>query len=137
MIASFVEGRLRIRDEKLKNRAAADEIQRLITPVKGIFDVSINQRTGSLLIFYDRAILKLEQLLHVLADYLNTTKPECKRYAVSLTDRKIVNLGMLLSLAVSMFGAAIDITAIHIAGGIIFLVFWGLHIFRYKNMLFA
>jgi len=157
VIASFVEGRIRLRDEKFKNRAVGDEIQKNVAHLKGILNVSINQRTGSLLIFYDKTILKLEQLLHVLADYLDAAKavsrkanrglsqnyghsPHIKYEAghsdletvpvarVSITNRKIVKLGMLASLAVSMLGAAADIAALHITAGIIFLGFVGLHI---------
>jgi hypothetical protein len=137
MIASFVAGRIRLRDEKLKNRAVVAEIQKRAAQLKGISDVSINQRTGSLLIFYDRVVLRLEQVLHILADYLDAAKTECRKYAFSITNRKIVNLGMLASLAVSMFGAVLDIAVLHITAGIIFLGFLGLHIFRYKNMFFA
>jgi hypothetical protein len=137
MIASFVEGRIRLRDEKLKNKAVVDEIRKRAAQLRGISDVSINQRTGSLLIFYDRAVLRLEQALHILEDYLDAAKTECRKYAVSITNRKIVNPGMLASLALSMFGAALDIAALHITAGIVFLGFLGLHIFRYKNMLFA
>lgn len=159
MIASFVEGRIRLRDEKFKNRAVGDEIQKNVAHLKGILNVSINRRTGSLLIFYDKAGLRLEQVLHILADYLDAAKtewglsqncghsPRIKYGAgsdfgtvpvarVSITNRKIVNLGMLASLAVSMLGAAADIAALHIAAGIIFLGFVGLHIFRYKTHMF-
>jgi hypothetical protein len=141
MIASFVEGRIRLRDEKLKNRAVVDEIQKRAAQLRGISDVSINQRTGSLLIFYDRVVLRLEQALHILTDYFDAAKTECRKYAVSITtnitNRKIVNLGMLASLALSMFGAALDIAVLHITAGIVFLGFLGLHLFRYKNMFFA
>jgi len=137
VITSFIDGRIRIRDEKLKSISVVSHIQRTLSQFKGITDVSINRRSRSLLILYDKTILKLEQLLHVLADYLDAAKTECRKYVVSLTDRKIVNLAMLASLAVSMFGAAIDIAAVHIAGGIVFLGFLGLHFFRYKNILFA
>ncbi len=133
MIASFVEGRIRIRDEKLKSISAVSHIERKLSQFKGITDVSINRRSRSLLILYDKAILKLEQLLHVLADYLDAAKTECRKYAVSITDRKIVNRAMLASLTLSMFGAAIDITAVHIIAGIVFLGFLGLHLFRYKT----
>jgi hypothetical protein len=149
MIASFVEGRIRLRDEKLKNSAVVDEIQKRAAQLKGISDVSINQRTGSLLIFYDKAVLRLEQVLHILADYLDAAKTEwglSQNYGHSpriqrgrlrfgtvpvagpFFCRKFVKLGMLASLAVSMLGAAAGIAALHITAGIIFLGFVGLHI---------
>ncbi len=139
MITSFVQGRMRIRDKKLKNKLIADEIENRITQFKGILGFSINHRVGSLLIFYDKAVLQLQKIIYVLEDYLggDAAKTRYKKYAASITDRTIVNFAMLASLAVSMFGAAADIVVIHITAGIVFLGFLGLHIFRYKNMLFA
>lgn len=136
MITSCIDGRIRIRDEKLESIAIASHIEKRLSQFKGIVYVAINRRTRSLLIFYDKTILKFEQVLHVLADYLDIAKAESKRRISCIADRKIVNLGMLASLAVSMLGAAADIAALHITAGIIFLGFLGLHIFRYKNMLF-
>jgi hypothetical protein len=149
MITSFIDGRIRIRDEKLKSIAVVSHMEKRLSQLKGILNVSINQRTGSILIFYDRTVLRIEQALHVLADYLDIVRVVCKSRISSIADRKIVNpvrrlcllngvnLGMLASLAVSMFGAALDIAVLHITAGIVFLGFLGLHIFRYKNMFFA
>jgi hypothetical protein len=137
MITSFIDGRLRIRDEKLESIATASHIEKRLSQFKGIVHVAINRRTRSLLICYDKTILKFEQVLHVLADYLDIAKAESKRRISCVADRKIVKLGMLASLAVSMFGAVLDIAVLHITAGIVFLGFLGLHIFRYKNMLFV
>lgn len=137
MIASFVDGRIRIKDEKLKSIAVISHIEKKLLQFKGILDVSINRRTRSLLILYDKTILRFEQILHALADYLDITKARCKKYAASITDRKIANFVMLASLAVSMFAAAADIAALHITAGVVFLGFLGMHIFRNKNILFA
>lgn len=145
MITSFIDGRLRIRDEKLESIATASHIEKRLSQFKGIVHVAINRRTRSLLIFYDKTILKFEQVLHVLADYLDIAKAENKRRISCIADRKIVNpvrnvrvkaisngvkLGMLASLAMSMFGAVLDIAVLHITAGIVFLGFLGLHIFR-------
>lgn len=130
MITSFIDGRLRIRDEKLESIATASHIEKRLSQFKGIVHVAINRRTRSLLIFYDKTILKFEQVLHVLADYLDIAEAENKRCISCIADRKIVNLGMLVSLALSMFGAVLDIAVLHITAGIVFLGFLGLHIFR-------
>lgn len=130
MITSFIDGRLRIIDEKLESIATASHIEKRLSQFKGIVHVAINRRTRSLLIFYDKTILKFEQVLHVLADYLDIAEAENKRCISCIADRKIVNLGMLVSLALSMFGAVLDIAVLHITAGIVFLGFLGLHIFR-------
>lgn len=141
MIASFINGRIRIRDEKLKSIAAASHIEKKLSHLKGILNVSINRRAGSILIFYDKTVWRIEQALYALADYLadylDIGRVGCKRRISCIADRKTVNLGMLVSLALSMFAAALDIAALHITAGIVFLGFLGLHLFRYKNMLFA
>lgn len=137
MIASFIDGRIRIRDEKLKSISTGSHIKTKLLQFKGITDVTINHRTGSLLILYDKVILRLEHILHVLADYLEVAKIKYSKGINFITDRKIVNIGMLSSLALSMFGAVADATSLHIIAGVIFLGFLALHLFRYKNMLFA
>jgi len=137
MITSFVDGRIRIRDEKLKGIAVVSHIQKKLSQLKGIMDFSINHRTGSLLILYDKTILRLEQILHLLGDYLDIAKIEFRKFINFVADKKIINLGMFTSLAVSMLSAALDIAALHITAGVVFLGFLSLHIFRYKNMFFA
>lgn len=140
MIVSFIEGRIRLRDERLRISQLADAVKEILLNIKGIKEVSANQRAGSILILYDKAVLKLEQILQVLADYLNirvnyekAKQATCNPASI----RRIAKIGMLLSLAISISAALLDLKALHVAFGVIFLGFLGLHLYLYKNIIFA
>ena len=53
MIASFVDGRVRIRREELKNPDTMNLVIDMIRAQDGILELVPNTRTGSLLILYD------------------------------------------------------------------------------------
>ena len=64
-IASFVDGRVRLRHPALKDAATAELVCSVVGAVDGITSVQSNPRTGSLLIFYDAEKLSREQLLEL------------------------------------------------------------------------
>lgn len=137
MIVSSIDGRVRIKDKKLKASDIVSKIKNKLLQNEGIKDIYTNHRTGSLLILYDRTILRLEQILYVLADYIEITKTQYSKGINLFANRKIINHGMLLSFALSMFGAIADVSGLHIIAGGIFLGFLALHLLRYKNVIFT
>lgn len=149
MIASFIDGRIRIRGENLKSQAVINEIKQ-IAKIKGITDVSANKRTGSVLILYDIAVFRLEQILNMLSDFLDISdvladipaavsvpQKASRRQISRIVPNRILNIGMLASLAGSLFGVAVGVKFFHVAAGFLFLGFLAVHIFKYKNMLFV
>lgn len=71
MVASFIDGRIRIRDEALILRSLACNIQDALLKNKGITRASVNPRAGSLLVNYDTAEMNREGIIGLIAGYLN------------------------------------------------------------------
>lgn len=140
MIVSFVEGRMRIRDECLKMPTIANAVEKTLMRIRGITEVAVNRRAGSILVLYDRSVLKIQQILNILADYLdiNTFYRKTEQVVMNpVIRRRIAKIGMPLSLAISISAALLDLKALHVAFGVIFLGFLGLHLYLYKNIIFA
>lgn len=95
MVASFIDGRIRIRDEAFISRSLSCGIQDALLKNKGITRASVNRRAGSLLVTYDAATLNGEEIVGVIAGYLSAgrsaartegikAKPACPRRAVAV-----------------------------------------------------
>lgn len=67
MIASFIDGRVRIRRDELKDPATMELVMGFIRARDGIFDLVPNPRTGSLVVTYDPEIIPRESLLEAAA----------------------------------------------------------------------
>lgn len=63
MITSFIEGRVRIRHEALKNAEAVQTVLELLQSYPGVLEASANPRTGGILIHYDPKQIGQEDLL--------------------------------------------------------------------------
>jgi hypothetical protein len=158
VIASCIDGRLRVRDELLRNAAAADAVRRVLLAAPGVRQVSANPRAGSLLIIYQQAQTTLRKITDLLNRYL---LPESSVPA-SLTERspterrshdrrigpptrrselfprirrQAVNLGMLAALLVSMAGAVLGAKMLHIVAGVVFLGVLAIHLFEKRRSL--
>lgn len=95
MVASFIDGRIRIRDEAFISRSLSCDIQDALLKNKGITRASINRRVGSLLVIYDTATMNGEKIVGLIAGYLNAgggaagtegtrAKPVCPRHAAAV-----------------------------------------------------
>jgi hypothetical protein len=95
MVASSIDGRIRIRDEAFTNRSLSCGIQDALLKNKGITRASVNRRVGSLLVTYDAATMNGEEIVGVIAGYLDAgrgaartegtrTKPACPRRAAAV-----------------------------------------------------
>ncbi|MDR2745756.1 MAG: cation transporter, partial [Desulfovibrio sp.] len=62
MIASFFDGRVRIRADALKKPENLDMARSLVQARPGVLKVESNARTGSLLVHYDPAVITRETL---------------------------------------------------------------------------
>ncbi len=62
MIASFIDGRVRIRSEALRDPAAMDMVCSAVAAHDGVISATPNSRTGSLLVLYDPAKISRETL---------------------------------------------------------------------------
>lgn len=65
-ICSFMDGRVRLRHPALKNTETAQQIHCLLSAIVGVDSVTVNERTGSLLLYYDPQQLTRDTLLDML-----------------------------------------------------------------------
>jgi hypothetical protein len=63
MIASFIDGRIRIRTKALKDAALMSLVTKTVSGREGILETQANLKTGSLLVRYDPAVVSPEELL--------------------------------------------------------------------------
>ena len=62
-ITSFVDGRVRLRHPSLKRAEDAEQVRGFLASLPGMLHVTVNSRTGSLLLEYDPAQISREDLL--------------------------------------------------------------------------
>jgi hypothetical protein len=149
MIASMVNGRIRIRDSKLKKGVFANEFQRHLSVVTGLKGISINTMVGSALLIYDTSITSDERIIKHIGRLLDVTQEtevpkgkgagvnHIREFSLNRVNRRAVNIGMLASLAASLIALIAGSKALHAALGLVFLGFTAVHIFKNKNLLLA
>lgn len=69
MITSFVDGRVRFRDEALKNPETAESVLGMLNGVEGVVSAISNLRTGSMLVYYDSEVIDRETLKQAAAAF--------------------------------------------------------------------
>jgi hypothetical protein len=95
MVASFIDGRIRIRDEAFISRSRAFDVEDALLKNKGITRASVNRRVGSLLVIYDAATMNGETIVGLISGYLyaggsaagtegRRAKPACPRRAAAV-----------------------------------------------------
>jgi len=95
MVASFIDGRIRIRDEAFIRRSLGVGVQDALLENRGITRASVNRRTGSLLVIYDTEKMNGETIVGLIAGYLKAggraagtegrrAKPACPRRAAAV-----------------------------------------------------
>ncbi len=62
LIASFVEGRIRLRHALLKDTSLVAQLNEFLQNLDGVTSLESNPRTGSILVHYDANILDIETL---------------------------------------------------------------------------
>lgn len=155
ILASLLHGRLRVRDEGLKRDELADQVTDALLADPGVSTAEVNPRVGSLLVVYDAAQVGTERVLEMISSVLGPVegaeqeageaqKPFsracCGGMSLSIPPavrRKVVNLGMLASLALSVAAAIFDFKKLHIFAGIVFLALFGDHFFQRREAMFA
>lgn len=71
MVVSHIDGRLRIRDNAIKNPNVAFAVEDVLKGNEGVIEASVNQRVGSVLINYDLAITDIKKIMRMITPYLN------------------------------------------------------------------
>lgn len=147
-ITSNIPGRIRIRDQRMTRADRAEQLRTDLMAMNGVGDVTVNLRTGSLLIIYSTAQSCLEGIMDLLTGLFGAGEESGGSSGGSLRvagllvpgapmRRRAVNLGMLASLLISMVGIMIGLKKLHYAAGILFLAIFGIHVFERRQAMFA
>lgn len=151
-ISSHIEGRLRVRDPRLRNAGFLQMLQEKLQCLHGVSAVSGSPRSGSLLVLYRQAQLPLEKIDHLLTELLGSgqnERPEPRpkpadeaprslpELPLSLNRRQAVNWSMLLCLLLSLGALAVGSKRIHIIAGTVFVGILGLHLFDKRKAFVA
>lgn len=141
MITSFFDGRLRLRDEALKDKANMALVTGLLSGRDGVLRLEPNARTGSLLIEYDQEKISRETLLQagiILESQLAAAKPaktvrakKAKCSPFSPAQESLLLCALYALTAVTGFGPK----RLHVLLGTGFAVLAGMHLYDRKHLL--
>jgi len=141
MVVSATNGRVRVRHGALKGSSTAGEIRGKLLEMKGVLDVQINRRVGSLLVMYDKAKISLERILNKVAEVLHvdlaalkSRMSQANKALTGVKGRRYVKRGMLGALGTAMV-ALVWTERYHVVAGGVFLGLLGLHLYQNKRTL--
>ncbi|MDR2054431.1 MAG: cation transporter [Desulfovibrio sp.] len=130
MIASFFDGRVRIRADALKKPETMDMARNLVQARPGVLKVESNARTGSLLVHYDPAVITREALIGAAtlleAQFGGAARVTQTRSAGRKFRTKTEMLLLALSYGGMLAGGLLD-RRVHVAFGILFSLLTGAH----------
>ncbi|MDR1660610.1 MAG: cation transporter [Desulfovibrio sp.] len=130
MIASFFDGRVRIRAEALKKPETMDMARNLVQARPGVLKVESNTGTGSLLVHYDPAVITREALIGAAtlleAQFGDAARAKQAKSAGKRLSAKTEMLLLALSYGGMLAGGLLD-RRVHVAFGILFSLLTGAH----------
>jgi hypothetical protein len=131
VIASFIDGRVRIRAEALKQAEIMAAAKSMVEAGQGVLKVEGNLRTGSLLVYYDPAVIARETLLGAAA-LLEERFGDARRggrgkNAARAFGRKTEMFLLFLSYGGTLAGLLFD-RRIHVLSGLAFFLLTGVHV---------
>ena len=132
-IVSFVDGRVRLRHDALKNPGIAAVAEAAAGGIDGVTSARVNPVTGSLLVFYEPEKLSREKLAS-FADEWAALLPEekvvkkngrsleggCVSILLGRKATRLVDRALLVSLLASLVGAAAGMGTLHRVAGAAF-----------------
>jgi hypothetical protein len=155
-VSSHFEGRIRIRDEGLKKEPLLAKAREALLAMPGVSGVEANPRVGSLLILYAAAVTAVQKMMKTLSEILGSREvnadpvgsapasgriPLVRRVSSAipsvLKKRILNNIGMLVSLGISLGAAVFYLKKLHVLAGIIFVGMFGIHLFERRMRVFA
>lgn len=134
-------GRLRLRDTLFRGFDEQAPLREKLLALKGVLEVRINRRVGSLLVIFDKTRLHVDELLktisHALAvdaQKLTKTASSLQKTLCSPTGRRFVKRGMMLTLGAGIFFLPFSEDA-HAVAGTAFVALLAGHLYGYRKTL--
>jgi hypothetical protein len=124
VIVSSIPGRVRFRHAELCSRARAHRAHDALMALPGVTRVDSDPRTGSLLVRYDPAVVVESGIASALGLAPGKEHP---RRPGALRVRG-VPAGMAASLGVTLVAAVFKLKWLHVAAGLIFVGYVGVHV---------
>jgi hypothetical protein len=136
VIASFIDGRVRIRAEALTQTETMSLAKSLVGAGQGILKVEGNPRTGSLLVQYDPAVITRETLLRAAAlleeQFGDARRGGQRKIAAGPFTRKTELLLLSLSYGGTLAGLLCG-RRVHVLFGLMFSLLTGVHIWAHRR----
>lgn len=137
---SSLTGRIRLRDQKLRDHAVMSQLKAELSNIVAITRLEENSRTGSLLVRYDRQAAELScleaQINRVVDQVVGMPKPFISKKNINRYNK----IAMLATLGASLSALAIarrkPRIRWHRLTGYLFLANLGVHLFIYRKSLF-
>jgi cation transport ATPase len=146
MITSYADGRARFRHDVLQRSAVTAKIEGELASLVGVTHFTVNQRVGSLLVTYDHLQVTIDDILAVLRKHIpsfsrraadDRRKGPRRERGFQLAKRRVLNIGLIVSLAGSLIALPLKAKTAHVQLGIVFTVLSLLHAIDKKRTLFA
>lgn len=134
VVTSFFKGRLRLRHPALRDAERAETTRLHLAATAGVRAVTVNHRTGSLLLEYDDAVPDAELLARGLAgEAREASYRPARKSGPRRSFHRVLNRTMLAALAGTTGLAVADRTRAHALAGGLFLVLNALHMYEYRR----
>jgi hypothetical protein len=142
-IVSSIPGRIRVRDNKLRNQTTLDRLKTELLNVAAITTLEGNNRTGSLLVWFNKneaTMSDMEAQIESAVDRV-TGKSSAQHQLLSKKNLNRYNkMAMLLFLGTSLYTLTLAgrkrRIRWHRLTGYLFVANLGLHLFTYRKSLF-
>lgn len=134
--------RFRFRCESLKLEERANAVKDALSKTKGVAEIAVNKRVGSLLVLFDRGKVQAEQLFSTIARCLGLEPEQVKNKLTSFNrtitgkkGRRVVKRGMMVAgiTALSLLTVSEDK---HAMAGVVWISLIAAHIYQNRRTLF-
>ena len=132
-IESCITSFVRLRHPSLKRAEDAEQVRGFLASLPGILRVTVNSRTGSLLLEYDPDQISREDLLALAGQWADFASAQDE--AAAPRKRRFTNRGMLATLGASLAFGLAGRERGHVVAGGLFLLFNLAHLYTYRKAL--
>lgn len=137
MIVSTVEGRMRVRANRLKTKKIAESVQEKINTLPGVSSVRINPKACSIVVHFDASKVDSEDLEDQVVDFCTPRANGEKNNGKTLSKRanQATKVGMMATLATSLAYGFMGNKKQHVLYGKVFVAFAGMHMLKHSSRL--